>query len=348
MLWNWLKNASTPRTHGRRSLSRCAAEAPLQRLIRLIAEESGVHAFIHRATADREVVEEAKSMTRVLLQGQEISDQCRALCMRFGVAEPLLRARLWAVASLFSEHASTGWGPYQILGVEPWAAAEAIKRSFHALCLQWHPDLNQGNPEAKTRFLQIKAAYDMLTESAGTVGRTPPPPKCVWEDGAAWDTTPSLWARMRLLMPLGFVVALLLLAVGFADLLISRLRPPSVSRDVAVGLQGKPAHASVALGVSTEKEPLYLPVLDDNATAAVALPDAMRLQDAPKDAPAGLRSTVREAVDIGIPAVQPPKISRRFMDGSGAITSHHRAAVTVWNAGAQSRDDEEARRERIP
>lgn len=336
MLWSWLKSASTPRTHGRRSFFRRGPEAPLQRLIRLIVEEAGVHAFIHRATADREVVQEAKSMTRLLLQGQEISDQCRALCLRFGVAEPLLRARLWAVASFFSDQPTIGWGPYQILGVDPWATPESIKRAFHALCLRWHPDLNQGNPESKTRFLQIKAAYDMLAESASTIQRTPLT-ACVWEEGVARDSSPSVWARMRLLMPLGFLVAtLLILAVGFSDSLISRLRPTTVARDVAVGLHGKLANVPVPPGVSTEKEPLYLPVLDDNAAVAVAFPDVLRRLP---DASAGLRSSVREADVAGIPPVQPPNILKCHPEGSGRVTGHHCAASTARKAGSQSRDD---------
>lgn len=246
----------------------------MQRLIRLVAEEQGVHAFIHRATADQGVVEEARSMTQALLRGLEISDQCRKLCLSFGVSEPLLRVRLWAVASLFPGHSTTNLGPYQILGVEPTANPEAIKRAFRKRCLQWHPDLNPGNPEASKRFQQIKAAYDMVSEPETTGGWTPPPVACVWEDGALQEgKSSSVWARMRLLTPLGLMVALLVLAVGFADLLTPRFRFRLLSDEIAVGPQGSSENASAQLEAAMSKEPLFLPALDDEAKVVAAQPD---------------------------------------------------------------------------
>lgn len=273
MPWRWLKSASSPNKPGRRFFSRRGQEPSLQRLIRLVAEERGVHAFIHRATADQGVVEEARSMTQALLRGLEISDQCRKLCLGFGVSVPLLRARLWAVASLFPGHSTTNLGPYNILGVEPKANPEAIKRAFRKLCLQWHPDLNQGNPEASKRFQQIKAAYDMVTEPETTGGWTPPPVACVWEDGALQEgKSSSVWVRMRLLTPLALVVALLILAVGFADLLIRSFHSRPVSGDMALGLQVLSANASAQLEAAMSKEPLFLPALDDE-TKVVIQPD---------------------------------------------------------------------------
>jgi DnaJ-domain-containing protein 1 len=244
----------------------------LQRLIRLVAEEQGVHAFIHRATADQGVVEEARSMTQALLRGLEVSDQCRKLCLCFGVSEPLLRARLWAVASLFPGHSTTNLGPYQILGVEPMANPEAIKRAFRKLCLQWHPDLNPGNPEASKRFQQIKAAYDMVTEPETTAGWTPPPVACVWEEGLQEEKSSTVWARMRLLTPLGIVVVLLVLAVGFADMVTPRLRSKSVLGDMAIGPQGPSRNASAQLEAAMSKEPLFLSARDDKVKVAGVQP----------------------------------------------------------------------------
>ena len=258
----------------------------MQRLIRLVADEHGVHAFIHRATADQGVVEEARSMTQALLRELEISDQCRKICLGFGVSVPLLRARLWAVASLFPGHSSTNFGPYQILGVEPRANPEIIKRAFRKLCLQWHPDLNQGNPEASKRFLQIKAAYDMVTEPESSGGWTTPPVVCVWDEGAPLEEkSSSIWARMSLLTPLGLMLALLILAVGFADLLAPRFHSRLLSTEMKDEPHGPSANASVPPEAAMSKEPLFLPALDAASKPAAAQPDGRHLPDGKKDRP---------------------------------------------------------------
>lgn len=300
MPWRWLKSASNPKKLGRRFFSRRRQEPPLQRLIRLVSEEQGVHGFIHRATADQGVVEEARSMTQALLRGLEVSDQCRKICLGFGVSEPLLRARLWAVASLFPGHSTTNYGPYHILGVEPWANPEAIKRAFRKLCLQWHPDLNQGNPEASKRFQQIKAAYDMVTEPETTAGWTPPPGACVWEDGALHEEKiSSIWERMLLLKPLGLAVALLVLAVGFADLLTPRLRSRPVSGDMALGPQGLSANASTQLEAAMSKEPLFLPALDDETGVSAVQPDGKHPPDGKNDSSERSWPASGQSEDVG-------------------------------------------------
>jgi molecular chaperone DnaJ len=59
---------------------------------------------------------------------------------------------------------------------------ECIKKAFHKLALQYHPDKNPGNKEAEQKFKQAteayevlkdeqkKAAYDQYGHSALTVG----------------------------------------------------------------------------------------------------------------------------------------------------------------------------------
>ncbi len=251
MPWNLLKNPSGPKQSGRQSSSRQGAASSLQRLIRLVAEELGVHAFIHRATADHGIVEEARALTRTFLQGQEMSGQCRELCDRFVVEEGLLRARLWAVVSLFVGPVGTAQGPYDILGVEPWADQETIKRAFRKLSLQWHPDLNHEHPEAVTRFQQIKVAYDMVSEPEHQAGLTPLSSARVWhEDGPREVPLLSTWSRIRLLMPLGGVVVLLILVVGFADLLTPRSWPQSVARVTGTRPQNPLTNASLSVAVA--------------------------------------------------------------------------------------------------
>lgn len=53
---------------------------------------------------------------------------------------------------------------HKILGVEPDASKEQIKRAYHRLVLQYHPDVNKA-PDAHERFLEIKDAYIQLTRS---------------------------------------------------------------------------------------------------------------------------------------------------------------------------------------
>jgi DnaJ-class molecular chaperone len=52
---------------------------------------------------------------------------------------------------------------YQILGVETFADAEAVRLAFRKLAREHHPDLNAGNKQAEERFKQINEAYEILS-----------------------------------------------------------------------------------------------------------------------------------------------------------------------------------------
>ena len=50
---------------------------------------------------------------------------------------------------------------YQILKVDPSSTQQEIKKSYHKLALQWHPD-KTNHPEASQKFKQITKAYEIL------------------------------------------------------------------------------------------------------------------------------------------------------------------------------------------
>ena len=54
--------------------------------------------------------------------------------------------------------------PYSILGVPKDADAKAIKRAYHRLAHEHHPDRNQDNPQAEERFKAISGAYAVLSD----------------------------------------------------------------------------------------------------------------------------------------------------------------------------------------
>lgn len=53
---------------------------------------------------------------------------------------------------------------YEILGVEKDASEKEIKLAYHKLAKKYHPDLNQADPKAKEKFIEIKNAYDTLID----------------------------------------------------------------------------------------------------------------------------------------------------------------------------------------
>ena len=52
--------------------------------------------------------------------------------------------------------------PYRVLGVSPQATDEEIKKAYRALAKKYHPDVNQGSPEAEARMKEVNEAYSLI------------------------------------------------------------------------------------------------------------------------------------------------------------------------------------------
>ncbi|WFD35600.1 mdj1 protein precursor [Malassezia cuniculi] len=60
-------------------------------------------------------------------------------------------------------HATPHKNPYETLGVKPDASAKDIKMAYYQLAKKYHPDTNK-DEKAKERFVEIQAAYDLLSD----------------------------------------------------------------------------------------------------------------------------------------------------------------------------------------
>lgn len=54
--------------------------------------------------------------------------------------------------------------PYEVLGVDPKASADDIRKAYRALAKKLHPDLNPGDKAAEERFKEVAGAHDLLSD----------------------------------------------------------------------------------------------------------------------------------------------------------------------------------------
>lgn len=53
---------------------------------------------------------------------------------------------------------------YEVLGVQKGASDDEVKKAHRKLAKQYHPDLNQDNPEADEKFKELNEAYEVLSD----------------------------------------------------------------------------------------------------------------------------------------------------------------------------------------
>jgi len=56
--------------------------------------------------------------------------------------------------------------PYKLLGVSQGASEEEITKAYRRLARKYHPDVNQGSPEAAKKMTEINAAYEQIKSGA--------------------------------------------------------------------------------------------------------------------------------------------------------------------------------------
>ena len=54
---------------------------------------------------------------------------------------------------------------YETLGVDRGADDAALKSAYRKLAMKWHPDRNQGDASAESKFKEVKEAYEMLSDA---------------------------------------------------------------------------------------------------------------------------------------------------------------------------------------
>lgn len=58
--------------------------------------------------------------------------------------------------------------PYRILGISPDASEDEIKKAYRSMAKKYHPDVNNGSPEAEQRMKEVNEAYSTIMKMRRT------------------------------------------------------------------------------------------------------------------------------------------------------------------------------------
>ena len=58
--------------------------------------------------------------------------------------------------------------PYRVLGVDPNATEDEIKKAYRSLAKKYHPDVNHGAPEAEAKMKEVNEAYSTVMKMRRT------------------------------------------------------------------------------------------------------------------------------------------------------------------------------------
>jgi len=113
------------------------------------SESAAATLLLAEAKLLNELYEEAVALFRKVLEADEHSKEARQGLQQ---AERLLKR-------------SKEEDYYKVLNVSRSASAREIKRAYHKLAVEYHPDKNQGNEEAADlKFKAVAAAYEILSD----------------------------------------------------------------------------------------------------------------------------------------------------------------------------------------
>ena len=154
---------------------------------------------------------------------------------------------------------------YALLGVSPGASDDDIKRAYRRKAREHHPDANQGDPEAESRFKEVSLAYEVLKDPERRARYDRYGPEGVFGQGAPGGG-----------MPFDFDAGLGDLFEAFFGQMAGnpgrgggRRRGPSPGGDAEVTLQL--TFAEAAFGVRKELS-VRLPVTCDTCSGSGAAP----------------------------------------------------------------------------
>ena len=82
--------------------------------------------------------------------------------------------------------------PFEVLGLEPGASTEEVRKRYRELARRYHPDVNEGDSTAEWMFKQLNEAYEAIVTNTTEQGPQSPP-KPPGPPAQREPPTPSSW-----------------------------------------------------------------------------------------------------------------------------------------------------------